>query len=97
MPPICVDQIPKNSFIKYAKFTLVIRYSIAITTCDTLHILYIYNHMSSNSINDSATNTLAMKLLSRKMLAGPASRVYWELLVAVACRKECGERRGTET
>ena len=40
--------------------------------------------------------TLAMKLLSRKMLAGPASMVYGELFLALACRKEWGESRGTE-
>jgi len=30
--------------------------------------------------------TLAMKLLSRKMFAGPASMVYSELFLALACR-----------
>ena len=33
-------------------------------------------------------HTLATKLLSRKMLAGPANRAYLELLVAEAWRKE---------
>jgi len=64
-----------------------------------------YRMVGKNSNNLSAKGnhlmakcalTLAMKLLSRKMLAGPASMVYGELFLALACRKEWGESRGTE-
>ena len=64
--------------------------SVASLHRESTNSLILHVHFTCNYVYTVYTKifTFAMKLLSRKMLAGPASRVYWDLLVAEACRNE---------